>query len=182
MNNDLLLLLIIAVVSAVLLSRIGYNSIDFGVATITLISVSIWLLFQRFNEYKPDEPEGEPSVEEIAQDINHDAAYEEEGVPDLTHRFARFEPQKLNEDEFEIEFHARGTYEEGRMKDMFPHMGCNGDTALFNRMKYMSVQPQMAAVNRESFNKYSAQPWFEEELREHAEREWWNADHLDAEF
>ncbi len=56
------------------------------------------------------------------------------------------------------------------------------DTVFSNRMKYTGVQPQMAQIARAMHNKYALQPYFEEELREHAEREWWNSDHLDLDF
>ena len=66
------------------------------------------------------------------------------------------------------------------IKKLHKEMGSLGDTKIFNRMKYMAMQPKWSQDIRASYNKYSLQPYVEKELQEHADRIWWNSDHLDA--
>jgi hypothetical protein len=68
------------------------------------------------------------------------------------------------------------------MKKHHAELGSLGDNMLVNRAKYMGMQPQMAKNIKAGFNKYSLQAFYEDELREHASREWWDSDHLDAYF
>ena len=71
---------------------------------------------------------------------------------------------------------------EREWKTQYSSMGCSGDNALANRMKYMGIQPQLSQTIRASYNKYLLQPYLEAELKEHSEREWWSSDHLEDEF
>jgi len=87
-------------------------------------------------------------------------------------------PEKDHANEYDIDMHNQLH----SIQDMHSAMGASGDTMLCNRMKYMGVQAQLSKDIRASWNKYSVQPWLEEELQEHANREWWNSDHLEAEF
>jgi hypothetical protein len=87
-------------------------------------------------------------------------------------------PEKTHDNEYDIDMHNQLH----NIKDMHSVMGSSGDTMICNRMKYMGVQAQLSKDIRSSWNKYSMQPWIEEELQEHADREWWNSDHLEAEF
>jgi hypothetical protein len=87
-------------------------------------------------------------------------------------------PEKTHDNEYDIDIHNQLH----NIKNMHNVMGSSGDTMICNRMKYMAVQSQLSKDIRSSWNKYSVQPWIEEELREHADREWWNSDHLDVEF
>lgn len=87
-------------------------------------------------------------------------------------------PEKTHNNEYDIDMHNQLH----SIKDMHSVMGASGDTMICNRMKYMGVQAQLSKDIRSSWNKYSMQPWIEEELQEHADREWWNSDHLEAEF
>lgn len=66
--------------------------------------------------------------------------------------------------------------------DIHHYMGSRGDTQMCNRMKYMQMQPKLSQKNRADYNKYSLQPFLEEELQEHSEREWWNSDFLEDGF
>jgi hypothetical protein len=66
--------------------------------------------------------------------------------------------------------------------EMHKNMGCDADTALYNRMKYQSLQPRMSQDIRAQWNKFSLQPYLEEELQDHANREWWNSDFLEHHF
>lgn len=87
-------------------------------------------------------------------------------------------PQKQRDDEYDIDM-----YNESRtIEEMYRDMACPGDTKMCNRMKYMGMQGQLSKNIRAEWNKYSLQPFLEEELAEHSEREWWNSDYLDDKF
>jgi len=68
------------------------------------------------------------------------------------------------------------------IKEMHHYMGCDGDNRIANRMKYMSIQPQVSDHIRANYNKYALQPFLEEELRENETRHWWENDALESEF
>lgn len=86
-------------------------------------------------------------------------------------------PVKEHENEFDIDIQNKMD-----IRQMHSYMGGSGDTQICNRMKYMGMQAQMSQDIRAKWNKYSVQPWIEEELQDHADREWWNSDHLESEF
>lgn len=87
-------------------------------------------------------------------------------------------PQKQRDDEYDIDI-----YNESRsIEEMYRDMACPGDTKMCNRMKYMGMQGQLSQNIRAEWNKYSLHPFLEEELSEHAEREWWNSDFLEGTF
>jgi len=76
-----------------------------------------------------------------------------------------------------------GLYNGESIQNLHQQMGCDGDTALCNRSKYAGMQPQVSIENRASYNKYSFQPYVEEELRDNENRDWWdNIDYLDKEL
>jgi len=86
--------------------------------------------------------------------------------------------KKRNKGEVDIDIYDKQL----SIKDTHESMGSSGDNRLFNRMKYMAMQPKLATDIRAKWNKYKLQPYLEEELREHSNRTWWNSDHLDDEF
>jgi hypothetical protein len=57
-------------------------------------------------------------------------------------------------------------------------MGAYGDNFIFNRMKFMQQQAKMSQDIRATFNVNSLKPYFEDELRECEERDWWDNDNL----
>lgn len=117
-------------------------------------------------------------VDEIAS-INHETDIDDDSPPSSEDESYELLPlQKQNDAEFDIDMYTGDT----PLHKLFHNMASSGDTKLANRMKYASMQPQLSKIHRASFNKYSLQPWVEEELQEHAEREWWNSDHLESEF
>lgn len=66
------------------------------------------------------------------------------------------------------------------IRDMHKNMGATGDNLLFNRMKYVAIQPQVAKDIRARWNTNSLKPFVEEELRAQAEKIWWENDDLDV--
>lgn len=100
-------------------------------------------------------------------------------APDVDASYAWANPHvdKQHVSEFDIDMHNGELFQK-----IYPRMGCCGDTAIANRMKYMGMQPQVSKAIRASFNKHTMQPYLEEELRAHADREWWASDFLDYDF
>lgn len=84
-------------------------------------------------------------------------------------------PQKIADDEFDIDVY-NGV---GDIENIYRKMGTIGDNLICNRMKYMGMQPKLSKDIRAAYNKYTMQPMFEEELREQADKIWWENDQLD---
>lgn len=66
------------------------------------------------------------------------------------------------------------------IRDMHKNMGATGDNLLFNRMKYVGIQPQIAKDIRARWNVNGLKPFVEEELRAQANKIWWENDDLDV--
>ena len=66
-------------------------------------------------------------------------------------------------------------------KDIYSLTGCNGDTKLANRMKFMSLKDKFAKENRAAFDRTSIQHLFTDELNIEEKRIWWeNPDIYDS--
>ena len=89
------------------------------------------------------------------------------------HQATKFEKQHSNE--YDIEIYS-GVDD---IRKLYTHMGSNGDTQICNRMKYMGVQPKLSQDIRASYNKYSQEPFFTQELEEQSNKIWWENDLLD---
>lgn len=86
-------------------------------------------------------------------------------------------PQAKHENEFDIAMYDR----ELSVKELYKDMGCAGDTRLANRMKYMALQPRMSKDIHSRLNSEKLRPFYEEELDDNENSEWWNVenDYLD---
>lgn len=71
--------------------------------------------------------------------------------------------------EFDIDI-ARGE----PISSIFQRSGSSADNALANRMKYMAMQPKLSMEIRARHNRYTMQPYFEEELSANEKRDWWD--------
>ena len=80
--------------------------------------------------------------------------------------------QKNNSNEFYIDMFSGNM--DSDIRAMHSVMGSTGDTQISNRMKYLALQPQVSADARASYNKYSLQPYLDEELRQNENRDWWD--------
>jgi len=66
-------------------------------------------------------------------------------------------------------------------KDIYNLTGCNGDTKLANRMKFMSLKDKFAKENRAAFDRTTIQHLFTDELNIEEKRIWWeNPDVYDS--
>lgn len=65
---------------------------------------------------------------------------------------------------------------------IFQRSGSSADNAIANRMKYMAMQPKLSMEIRARHNRYTMQPYFEEELSANEKRDWWDTenDWMDA--
>lgn len=66
------------------------------------------------------------------------------------------------------------------IRDLHMQMGATGDNQIFNRMKYVSIQPQVSKDIRARWTTHGLRPFVEEELREQANKIWWENDDLDV--
>jgi hypothetical protein len=115
-------------------------------------------------------------ISQMIDEINRDT-YSDKEI--LSHsNFKQPDIVKQNDCDIDIDIYNQNV----DFRDMYQNMGGLGDNRLANRMKYMSLQPKLSANIRASFNKYSLQPYVEEELRENENRDWWENDALDAVF
>lgn len=68
------------------------------------------------------------------------------------------------------------------LRSIQSNMGGSGDNQIYNRMKYMGMQAKIAADARASMNRYTFQPYFDEELRTKENQIWWENDALEEVF
>ncbi len=104
-------------------------------------------------------------------DIKKDAIEELNTRPNIsiTNTYNKIhEPRKQGNKDFDIDYYNHNA----DIRDIHGEMGFTGDTRIYNRMKYMGLQPQLAKNIRASWNARTLQPWVEEELREQEERNW----------
>jgi len=80
--------------------------------------------------------------------------------------------------------HHKPVYSEENYKyNIFDEIGCSGDNKLAHKMKQTSNLNREAMDNFSRMNtKYSNINYFEQELKEHAARIWWDDETLEQEF
>jgi hypothetical protein len=61
-----------------------------------------------------------------------------------------------------------------------PQMSCPGDAKLAKRMQFQSKKAQASMLHRAAMDKNPAMKYFEEELEEHANREWWGNENYES--
>lgn len=104
-----------------------------------------------------------------------DSEEKPDNLYDVTKSLEYSEPKHKNE--FDINYFKTDI----TIQDIHKDMGSSLDNKLSNRMKYMGLQNKISKDTRSRFNRYTLQPYFEEELRENENRDWWNVeqDYLD---
>ncbi len=68
------------------------------------------------------------------------------------------------------------------LRSIQANMGGSGDNQIYNRMKYVGMQARIAADARASMNRYTFQPYYDEELRTKENQIWWENDALEEVF
>jgi hypothetical protein len=188
-------LALICIVISTVVGMFATNNSGLIIPTSVFVSICLWIVYDymlinrykakeqcmrdKYNLNKTDELADELADELLLGSINDiDDEPEVEELKEVSNPAEMGRPKKENPDEFDIDMYNS----EQSLQCMHKDMGCGGDTMLCNRMKYMGLQPQLSKDIRSAFDKYTLQPYFEEELREQSEREWWNSDHLESEF
>jgi hypothetical protein len=191
-GNDILsviFLALICIVIAGIVKGLGIEGSGLIIPSFVFMAIGLWIAYDYMmvKRYRAKEKcnkdriamlEARMIASQMAEDDedNRNIPVIETPVEHAPARIAK--PKKERHDEYDIDLYNGET----SIKDMHTNMGCTGDTMICNRMKYMAVQPQLSKDIRARWNKNSFMPYVEEELREHAEREWWNSDHLDEEM
>jgi hypothetical protein len=198
-NNDILsvmFLALICIVFAGIVHRLAPENSLLIIPSFAVIAVGLWIAYDSMllNRYESKvkclkAQHNMESMEELAKEI-YERVEDDDNVPEEVQEVQEVQknsmgetskaspiprPQKENDDEFDIDM-----YNESRtIEQMHRDMASPGDNKLCNRMKYMGLQAQLSQNIRSEWNKYSLQPFLEEELAEHADREWWNSDYLE---
>lgn len=185
---SVIFLALICIVIAGIVKNLAGSNINLIIPSFVFIAIGLWIAYDymMIKRYKAKERCMQNKMDELQDElearilINQIAEESEDNrnIPDLEVNNNVIEPpEKRSDNEYDIDI-----YNAVSIKDMHTNMGCTGDTMLCNRMKYMAVQPQKSKEIRAQWNKYSFLPYLEEELQEHANREWWNSDHLENEM
>lgn len=204
MYNDILsviFLALIAIVISAMILNISPGNILSSVPIFALIATSLWIAYDyivlsRTREkeacvkeeepIKMDEDEQDQAVlRDVLSDIHADnKASEEEDIPidgkpvniDEKHKEGMKSLEEKLRDQADLNTYSGMDF----LKKQWTNWGCDGDNQICNRMKYMSVQPQMSKNFRAAYDKYSAATYFQEELDEQENNKiWWECDQMD---
>jgi hypothetical protein len=153
------------------------------VPSFVLISVCLWIAYdymmlKRYQTYDAKLHDDSAIIEQKLADLNFASLTDEE--PDDSQPGAVLDETitKTQQNQIDIDIHNNVD-----LRSIHKEMGCSGDNQMANRMKYMAMQAKASIDSRANWNKYSFQPFIEEELRESEERCWWeNNDVLNSVF
>lgn len=82
---------------------------------------------------------------------------------------------KFAPNEFDIDYYGDPT-KEVDIRMFYNEMGGDTDNAICNRAKYQGMQAKLSQDIRTLFNKHSAEPYYQAELKEQEDRYWYEAD------
>lgn len=179
-------LALVCIVIAGILSKITPTGLV--LPTYALVALCLWIAYDYMllTRYKAkaaclnkqhEQEDAEKALAEVAADLNTDDGNDDsndskpEVKPEAT-------PEQQHANEFDISmFNASA----GGIQTLHSKMGCGADTQISNRMKYMGLQAKLSQEIRARHNKYNLLPYFDEELKDNENRDWWDAeqDYLD---
>ena len=169
---SIIFLLFVCIVLAGLLREIVPNQILAVISSFVIICVLLRVL------YKTDEND-ELNDKLNDESLNYDEASNDESSNDENSAIdlSEIKPHNPPPTKKLTDYNKKLTIQE-----IHGEMGCSGDTEIYNRMKYLSLQPQLSKVIRASWNARKLQPYLEEELKENENRDWWDCEQekLDA--
>ena len=178
-GEDLLSLLFLAFVCIIFIGLIKALLPDHSILLVpsfAVICLGLWLAYDYAlaSRYKKKVECMENQLAEILNaqqdevyDQEDDQVYDQEDVEDLS---ACMDNAHVHASSTKLQDYNKKI----TMKEIHGEMGCSGDTQLYNRMKYTSIQPQLSKDIRASWNARKLQPYLEEELRENENRDWWD--------
>lgn len=150
------------------------------IPSFVLIAVCLWvaydyMLLKRYKEKKKcmtkKHAEQTDDLENRIRELTEQLENDEEAREDPPEEPADLSPVAKHKNEVDIEL-----YQGGSIQNLHGKMSCSGDTQLANRMKYMSMQSQMAKDARARWNVEKFRPYFAEELKDNERRDWWDND------
>jgi hypothetical protein len=176
------LLALICIVIAAIIIKI--SPVELYMPTFAVVAVCLWvaydyMLLRRYKakqaclEKDKEIAEANEELMELAKGLS-----DTESETDADDKPAEpAKPEQQHKNEFDIALANDVPFEE-----LYKYTGCSADTRIANRMKYMGLQPKLAADIRARHNRYTLQPYFDEELRANEARDWWDNenDYLDA--
>ena len=193
-SQDLLSILFmafIAIIIAAIVFSMAPTRSGLMVPTFVLISVCLWIAYdyitrkrarahrachaasvKNINAVENKLPE---DVDQLVEEIRNDV--DPNKVVEAPQSVVETKPEREHSNEIDIDL-----YNKDILANSYDAVGCTADNELCKRMIYTGKQPQMSQIYRARHNKYTMQPYFEEELREAANRDWWNSDFLEGAF
>lgn len=82
---------------------------------------------------------------------------------------------KFDVNEFDIDYYSDPS-KEFDIRLVYNEQGGQGDTMICNRAKYQGMQAKLSMDIRAIYNKHTIEPYFQEELKEQADKIWWEAE------
>jgi hypothetical protein len=197
MGEDILSVVFLALVCIVIAGIVNKLAPSgMMIPTFALIAICLWIAYDYIllRRYKAKQSckNNQKNKEELAKmeeddDVNINPGDRElqDMIYDLENKYSNKEdadspdvPKAKHKGEFDIDLYNKGL----SIQELHKDMGCSGDNKLANRMKYMGMQAKVSQDNRAKLNRYSLQQYWEEELRDNENRDWWDLeqDYLDA--
>ena len=190
MGEDILsviFLALICIVIAGIVHRIAPG--EMMMPTFAVMAVCLWIaydfmLIQRHKakhacKHVPDDVESK--IKDLTKELNANEKTDEiesESKDDVKNdNKDDLKPEQKHENEFDIAMYDKAL----SVQELYKDTGCAGDTRIANRMKYMGLQAKLSQDIRARWNAEKFRPYFEEELRDGENRDWWDvdADYLD---
>jgi len=173
---SVIFLALIAIVIAGLVHKFLPDDSSLIVPSFVLISVGLWIAYDYIllNRYQK---RAACAHAHQSKHTNTNAAQKQEREPEHkpTVSVDSGEPEKpLIEIKKPVSVDINYYRDDSDFRSLHKSMGSSGDNQLFNRMKYMSIQPKVSAALRTGWTARSLQPFVEEELREQERRHWWD--------
>ncbi len=192
MGEDILSVIFLVLI-CIIIAGIVHRMVpaDVMVPTFSIIAVCLWvaldyILIQRHQAKqacsvaKSQQDTIDTQIKQLTEELNAADESDLSGDSDDTdiNIEASLKPEAEHKNEFDIDLYDR----EISTKELFKDSGCAGDTRIANRMKYMGLQARMSQDIRAKWNTEKFRPYFEEELRDGENRDWWDveADYLDV--
>lgn len=186
MGEDILSVIFLALICIVVAGIVRHIAPDTMIMpTYALLAVCLWiaydyiLLKRHKQQHACEKPadinrQTEDRIRQLVDDINSRVP---DAQPEPVEQTKEDRPAAKHKAEFDIKMYDG----QSPIQEIHSSMGSSGDTQLANRMKYMSLQPRMSQEIRARHNANTLKSYFEEELQEQENRDWWDveADYLD---
>jgi hypothetical protein len=183
-GEDILSVIFLALICIVIAGIIrSYTPDNMRIPTFALLAVSLWVGYDYITlqrnklesqcSKKKKEPTDDEKIHSLLTELSKDDGSNE---PEDLHKDQQAKelppPKQQHKNEFDIALYGL----DSDIKTLHGNMGSSGDTKLANRMKYMSLQSRLSQEIRSRHNAEKLRPYFQEELDDNENRDWWVAE------